>query len=273
MNTEKKIEERLVKPSDDVMNKELLPPICYLTKPFNRALCAFFEYIFSHFWRGLAVIVGIYIAAVCLVYMPIMDISKQYRFLVVMSPFMIPIVFFLVYMGIAVALLALFAKDPGSRLCCAAIVVATVLGPWVLISLSDTRLFLIFGDYFLAILTIGNLLLIIWLGSRYQAFFLAKAHFCLPVLALMMAFIWFESTQGFSYTKISKDHFTTQNYQRIVPISKNGARGTPYYVCDVLLNYNGFKYVFKDVYVPKNREAGIQYLELRQAIFQHFSLQ
>ncbi|WP_421853833.1 hypothetical protein [Marinomonas sp.] len=257
-----------------VINTEMLPPICYFTTSFNRVLFCFITYIFKHF----AFILGVYIFTVILVNIPWININSIYIILVSFSPILLPCALLVGYVGMGLILLALFAKDPRTRIGCAVIIETIFIVPWLLITLLDTRLFLILGDFFAFSLLIGNILLMTWLGMRYKKdlykeTWVHKAHFCPHLLTIMLIFTGFESSQGFSYTQINQEHFTTHNFQLVVPKDKNGhPRGKPYYVCDVLLDYNGYTHTFRSMKIPNGLKPSIQYLELRQAFFQHFNL-
>lgn len=268
------MDAQAVNSKKEAINTEVVLPICYLTKPFNRALSGSITYILSHF----TFTVSVYITTVILVNIPGFDINPIFIALVNLSPILLPCALLTAYATIGLILLALFAKDPRTRIGCAIITEVIFILPWLLITLLDTPLLLALGDFFAFSLFVGNTLLMAWLGLRFKKAihkepWVHKAHLCRPLLTIMLTFTWFESSQGFSYTQINQEHFTTHNFELVVPKDKRGhPRGTPYYVCDVLLDYNGYTHTFRSMKIPNGLKPSIQYLELRQAFFQHFNL-
>ena len=257
------------KAPNDSTDLSMLRPICYLTEPVNRALQWLLNLLFSNVLASFLILAVVYTLAVAIVNTPMFDIDRNYILYVALSPLIIPIVSILSYLGGTLILLAFFARNPATRIGSAVIVEVLVLGPQLIMAMGDTRLLLILGDYFSIFLIIANLLLIPWLAFRYQTFLLRYAYLCLPTLVLLITFIWFEYSQGFSYTRISPEQFSIVSHKRVTPTSKNGVHGTSYYVCDVVLDYNGYQYKFNSMLEPDNK---VEYMEVRQAFFQHFRL-
>ena len=250
--------------SDDF---NMLPPISYLTQGFNRGLAR----LFNHFKITFSVFFVIYVIALIYVTQLALDVNSGDIFLVVASPFILPVVFFLAYCAIGSLLLAFFAQKPSIRIGFATGLQVLILFPAFLMAMGDTRVLLILmGEYVGAIFIILNLIFFPLFMIRYEKKILRYSYLCSPTLVLIILFIWFEATQSLSYTRIEKTQFSIEECERVYPTNKFGHRtGSSYTVCDVSLDYNGYQYGFQTMVKPRGK---IEYMEIRQAIFQHFSL-
>lgn len=248
----------------------LLPPVNYLTTPVNNALLALLMLVARYPWVSLVVAGMVYVSALLMIGIPAFGISREQSFLIVVSPLLLPVVFILTYMGAGSVLLALFARNPGTRLSFAVLLWILVLGPLLIMILSDTLLMLILGSMASFVLIVANLVLTPWLAFTYQERLLRHAGFCLPVLILLGALTWFEQGQAFSYTRIDRQHFSLQDCRWVTPRNKHGAvMGPPYQSCTVHLDYQGSNWALKEMALP---DTPLQYLEIRQALFRHYQL-
>ncbi|MCD8523184.1 MAG: hypothetical protein LRY66_07355 [Saccharospirillaceae bacterium] len=248
----------------------LLPPVSYITGFCNRVLGKIIMTMVNAPWASLIILLVLYLSALIIVNIPALDIARETMFLVAISPLAIPVCFSLAYLGASLILLALFAHNPATRVGCAVILEVLIIAPMLLMALSDTRLFLMLGDNALFVLIVGNMVAVPWLTFHYHKTVLCHADLCLPILLLLTAFIWFESTAGLSYEKISHEHISVIDCEWIRAKSKSGApSGPPMKQCDVQVNDRGRHYDFYDMPAPN---GNINHMEVRQALFRHFSL-
>ncbi|MBB1470396.1 hypothetical protein H5232_18385 [Pseudoalteromonas sp. SG41-5] len=255
--------EKLIEVKDDL---NMISPICYITKSINWLIGK----VFNNFKISLMVYLIAYVIAVTVVNIPMLDFTRMQKIYVSVSILGLPLCLFLAYIFIGMVLLALFASNPKTRLSYAIILIVIALFPFMVIAMADTRLLLIFGVYLSAALIVINMIMLPNLAYKYRERLIKHAYLCMPVILSIVAFTWFESSQGFSYGRIDRENFTTSDHQRVVPVSKSGAQGTPFYTCDVFVNFNGYQYEFQDMIIPSN--GHIEYIEVRQAVFQHFQL-
>ncbi|MCB2385191.1 hypothetical protein [Thalassolituus alkanivorans] len=249
----------------------MLPPVSYITGFCNRVLGRIFMAMLNAPWASLITLLSLYLCALIIANIPALDIARENIFLVIISPLAIPVFLSLAYLCISLVLLALFARNPGTRVSCAVILEVLLIAPMLLMAVSDTRLFLMLGDTVLFVLLVGNMVAVPWLAFRYSKAVLHHAYLCLPLLVLLTLFIWFESTAGLSYEKISHEHISVIDCEWVRAKSKSGApSGPPIKICDVLVAYRGSDHRFYGMPAPN---GNINYMEVRQALFKHFRLQ
>ena len=147
-----------------------------------------------------------------------------------------------------------------------------ILFPALIIIMKDTRLLLILGSYFGFTVVVLNLIVTPCVAYKYFPVLLRHSAFCAPVIVLFIAFIYFEGSYGFSYERIERQDFSVEACQKQVPRSSTGGRGKSFYTCDIEFEHNGYEYVFKDMVVPGVGRTSIEYMQIRQALFQHFRL-
>lgn len=245
---------------------KMLPPISYLTEGVNRGLAA----IFDNFKFSFLVFMVIYVVG--LTYVIQLDIDIIYKIFAFLTPILFPIAFFFIYIVVGSVLLAFFAYEPEMRIGNAVGLQVLILFPAFLIVLADTILFSVINElgYLIIALIFLNMIGFPYLIIRYQEKVVRYSHWCAPITALFIFFIWFEGTLGFSYTRIEKEHFSIGHCEIKIPRDKFGNRtGSSYTVCDVELNYDGNQYKLKNMVVP---DEEVEYMELRQAIFKHLRL-
>ena len=255
--------EKLIEVKDDL---NMLWPICYITKPINWLIGK----VFINFQVSLMVYLIAYVIAVTVVNIPMLDFTRMQKIYVGFSILTLPLCLSIAYIFIAMVLLALVARSPKTRLIYTIILIVIALFPFMIFALADTRLLLIFGDYLVIALIVINMIMLPHLAYKYRERLIKHAYLCMPVILAIVAFTWFEASQGFSYERIARENFTTSDHQRVVPRNKLGVAGKPYYTCDVFVNFNGYQYEFQDMSIPSNGD--IEYIEVRQAVFQHFQL-
>ena len=254
----------------DTTDLRMLPPVSYITGFCNRVLGRMLMAMLNAPWASLIILLVLYLSALIIVNIPALDIARETIFLVAISPLAIPVFLSLAYLGSSLVLLALFAYNPGTRVSCAIILEVLVIAPMLLMALSDTRLLLMLGDNALFVLIVGNMVAAPWLAFRYDKTVLRHAYLCLPLLLLLTAFIWIESTAGLSYEKISHEHISVIDCEWVRAKSKSGApSGPPIKICDVKVEYRGSDYRFYGMPAPN---GNINYMEVRQALFKHFRL-
>lgn len=250
----------------------MLPPISYVTGAFNRVLIAILKIVERHLWASIFFVVSAYVAGLIFVISSTQNFSSGTIFLVAFSPIGLPLLFTLGYTGIGAVLLAFFARNPGTRIAFAVILEVLVLAPTLVMTMSDTRALLMAGDLAVLVLIVANMIFVPLLAFHYQASLRRHAYLCLPVLAALVAFNWFESTAGLSYKKIDAEHLTVVDCQWVRPRDRSGAASGPsFMVCDVQVSYNGKERLFHGMPMPPGRANA--YMEVRQALFKHYRLQ
>ncbi|GAA0698801.1 hypothetical protein GCM10009104_29230 [Marinobacterium maritimum] len=251
------------------MDLSLVAPICYLTETFNALLRGCFR-ILCRYPRACLSLTGLlYLTGLVLINVPGLEFSIATAFLTLTAPIAMPLGFVLAYMGVGAILLALFARNPATRLPFAALLELLLLGPMLITALSDTRLMLLVGDNGSFVILVAHLCLMPWLFLRYQGWFMRHARWSTPAVLVLVSLIGFESQSGFTTTRISPEYFSLSDCRWERPINGVGVKGKAVQSCDVQLHHEGQEYHFRDVVMPSGR---VSYLEVRHALVDHFQL-
>lgn len=259
----------------------LLPPLSYLTKPFNRGLRLVLSLMWRFRWLTLTFLGLSYLAGLVVINIPMLEFPHDAKILVVMAPLILPLILMALYLIPSALLVTFFARNPKTRLRAAVLFCTLVMSTAITTVMSDTRLLLIIGGYSPAVLFLLFFLGIPWLWFRYRESILPHARWSTPVLVVLIAFLYWESQIGFSVTRVSPDQYTLSGLKVERPRNKHGVTGEPFYSVRMDLELNGYHYRFPDMPLPdsylKHPETADQsekqhYLEVRHSLFDHFTL-
>lgn len=256
----------------------LLPPLSYLSQPFNRGLRLAFSLMWRFRWLTLTLLGFAYLAGIVVINIPMLDIPSDTSALVVMSPMIIPLWLLAAYLLPAFLLLTFFARNPKTRLGFTLLFSNMVLVPVQSYLFSDTRLLLIVGDNGFIALFIALFLAVPWLYFRYRDRLERHARWSTPALLLVMALFYWEGAIGFSTTQVSPEQYTLSGCKSERPVNKHGVKGEPVWSCQLDLSLNGFEYRFPDMRLPdiylskEGRDSPERHLEIRHGLFDHFTL-
>ncbi len=245
----------------------LIAPIHHISGWINRKLMALLTCALNAPWTSFILLSTLYVTSLLL--LTALGAESDTLFIAFLSPVLLPIIILLSYMGSALVLLALFARHPGMRLGCAVTVYILVLGPALILALSDTHLALMLGRNTTFYLIVANLILIPWLALRYQTRLEGYSYLCLPVLALILAFTWFESTASVSSRTLSGDAITHLNCEWVTHKHTRNTRVRRSLYCDVKVQDQGRSLQLYGMPAPSQNITSI---EVRQALFQHYRL-
>lgn len=260
----------------------LLPPFCYLTRPFNRALLASIRLMWRFRWLTLTLLGFSYLAGIVVINIPMLDIASDTSILVVMSPLFVPLWLMAAYLLPTFLLLTFFARNPNTRLGFTLLFSTMVLAPVITVVMSDTRLMLIMGDNGFFFLFLPLFIGFPWLYFRYKDKLLPHARWSSPALVLVIALLYWEGAVGFSTSQISPEQYSISGCKSERPVNKHGVKGDPVWSCQLELSLNGFEYSFPDMPLPDsylrdpektNKDDRKQnVLEIRHGLFDHFTL-
>lgn len=245
----------------------LIAPIHHISGWINKRLMALLMCALNAPWSSFILLSTLYVSSLLL--LSTLGAASDVLFMVALSPVLLPIIFALTYIGTALVLLALFARHPGTRLGCAVIVYILLLGPALILSLSDTRLALMLGRDTSFYLILANLLVIPWLALRYQTRLEGYSFLCLPVLALVLAVTWFESSASLSSRTLSSDALTHLDCEWITHRNRRSPTVSRSLLCDVEIQDQGRRLQLYGMPAPSQN---ITQIEVRQALFQHYRL-
>ncbi|TXR54031.1 hypothetical protein [Reinekea thalattae] len=251
---------------DDQPKNGMIWPVSYVTGAINKTILFL---LVTHFKKSLSIFIVVYLFSVAYISGPQSQVPKDYAILVYMSPLLVPLVLSLAYLLSTIVLWAFFAEDPESQLWWACFVYMTSIGPMFLIVHDDTYIFHTVPNMLIVLIVVNLLGTMIVLSSKYAYQIINNSRLILPTLLTIIFATWFEGSQAFAYSRIDTGDFLVDGCKTVVPRSKNGVPGTPYRVCDVSFEYKDGRHLFREMYVPDN---GISYMEIRQAVFKHYSL-
>lgn len=248
----------------------LLPPASCISRPVNALLKWLGLQILAQPWAALFIYFLLYAGGILLVHLPWLNLPRTYIPLAYMAFMLVPLVIALGYLLGLLVLQALFARNPATRLGAAVLLWVLILGPALIMALSDTHLMLQSGDTLTFILLVGNLILTPVLAFRYAAVLLRHAHYCLPLLLLSAALTGYEQTGARHYRMIDSSQLTLLDCRWVRLKSKSGAEsGPPLKLCDVAVQDGQHSYRYYGLPAP---DGEITSLEVRQALFKHYRL-
>lgn len=244
---------------DEDTDLNLLPPVCYLTRPINALLLKLLDLSKRH--RRILLPIA------ALLYAALMVLFGKDWFLVAIAPLGLGLAGILGYIGLSIVMLALFARHPGTRLTCVAIVQLLLIGPELILTLDDTLLLLKFGEHAAFVLIALHTLIMVFVYPQYGHRLMPYAHWSLIPLLLASVMIWFESSQAFAYSKIGPRDFELHNCTSQSVHPRGYDRAVIYQTCDVRLFMDGRMYELNGMTVPYGT---IDHMAIRHALFDHY---
>ncbi|MBA4502622.1 hypothetical protein [Marinobacterium marinum] len=143
------------------------------------------------------------------------------------------------YVGLSIVMLALFARHPGTRLTCVAILQLVIIGPELILALDDTLLMLKLGEHAALVLITLHTLIMVFVYPQYGHRLLPYATWSLVPLLLALAMLWFERDHAFAYSQISPRDFELHNCTSQSVHPRGYDRAVTYQTCDVRLFMGG----------------------------------
>lgn len=258
-NDNRKYRPQKISVSDEDLN--LVPPLCYLSRPFNHLLGVLIGSLFHCRWLVLPIVLfGLFIGVV---------LYPDDWFLVLLLPLMALLYSVLTYAGAGIVLLAFAARHPGTRVTFALMILVMAL-QFLLLSLSDTRLFLSAANDLLFWMLLLSLVISVFASLHYGRYLLPYARGATPVLVLVLAVLFFESgwlpPTAYRYSRIPAATFEVENCTTQTRWIKALGREVSSRYCD--LKRSGSESVWlKSVLMP---DQGFTSLEIRHGLLNHY---